>query len=207
MVEQQIRPYNVLQQSTLDLFLQVDRRDFVSPTYKSVAYCDMSIPLYDNQLMLEPKVQGYIVQSLQVKKSDKILVIGAGTGFLLALLAQTSDHLLAYEINADLVEQANKNLAKYAINKATIIHQDASSISHFDKFDCIAVCGAIATCPDQLKNALKENGRLFYIQQSPHLMSGKIIVNVGNNHFQEQQIIQLHTSPLYNFQEKETFTF
>ena len=110
MVEQQIRPWDVLDQEVLKLLFELRREEFVPAAYRSLAFVDMEIPLGYGEVMLAPKLEARMLQELQVKKTDKILEIGSGSGYLTALLASKGEYVYSVEIVPELKAMAEKNL-------------------------------------------------------------------------------------------------
>ena len=124
MIEQQIRPWNVLDAQVLHLLAVVKREDFVPPAHKALAFADMEIPLGYGETMLAPRVEARLLQDAAVRKHEKVLEIGAGSGYLTALLAHQAQRVIALEIDADLVKMARANLQKAGIHNADVRHPD-----------------------------------------------------------------------------------
>ncbi len=111
MVEQQIRPWNVLDQHVLDLLLETRREDFVPAAYRNLAFADMEIPLGHGEVMLTPKMEARIIQELAIQKTDTVLEIGTGSGYMTALLAQKAKHVYSVEIEPEIKERAAEKCA------------------------------------------------------------------------------------------------
>ena len=112
MIEQQIRPWDVLDPGVLSLLAVVKREDFVPPAYRSVAFMDMEIPLPEGQCMLAPRVEARLLQELQLQRHEKVLEVGAGSGFMAALLAHRAQHVTTLEIDPELEVIARRELGK-----------------------------------------------------------------------------------------------
>ena len=161
MIEQQIRPWEVLDSQVLSLLAVVKREDFVPPAHKALAFADMEIPLASKagQAMLAPKVEARILQDLAVQKHEKVLEIGAGSGYMAALLAHRAQQVIALEIDPDLAQLARDNLKKAGIYNAEVRTGDGAAklgqaVSSNDPlsgpFDVIVLSGSVAEVPARL---------------------------------------------------------
>ena len=126
MIEQQIRPWEVLDQGVLDLLQVVKREEFVPPAFRSIAFADTEIPLGHGAVMLAPKIEAKMLQELQIKPSDKVLEIGAGSGYMAALLAAKAEHVFTVEIEPDLAEMARANLKRQGVDNVTVEEGDGA---------------------------------------------------------------------------------
>ena len=126
MVEQQIRPWDVLDQEVLDLLHEVRREDFVPDAYRAIAFVDMEIPLGHGEVMLAPKLEARIVQEVAIRKSDRILEVGTGSGYLTALLARRGGQVRSVDIVPQFVEEARRKLTAHGISNATLEVGDAA---------------------------------------------------------------------------------
>jgi protein-L-isoaspartate(D-aspartate) O-methyltransferase len=161
MIEQQIRPWEVLDQGVLSLLSVVRREDFVPPAYRSLAFVDMQVPLPHGQSMLEPKVEARLLQELAVQRHERVLEIGAGSGYMAALLAHKAQHVTTIEIDPELARMAGENLKRAWILNARVIEADASAGPVVDgPFDVIVLSGSVAEVPRALLAQLKPGGRL-----------------------------------------------
>jgi protein-L-isoaspartate(D-aspartate) O-methyltransferase len=178
MIEQQIRPWNVLDPNVLELLKKVQREAFVPNDYRHLAFVDMEIPLPEGQLMLAPKIEARILQELSVIGSDRVLEIGTGSGHMAALLAQTAATVLSIEKYPSLVALANTNLERAGI--ANVEVQQANGLAEDPRwahmgFDCVVLSGAVETVPDHLLQCLKPGGRLVAIVGEPPVMRTVLI--------------------------------
>lgn len=171
MIEQQIRPWNVLDADVLDLLTQVHREDFVPPAYKSMAFMDMAIPLLGQpeqdlrlgQCMLAPRIEARMLQDLHMQPTDRVLEIGTGSGYMAALLAKKAQHVVTLEINPAIADIARDNLQNAGIYNVDVRVQDASKTLPNGPFDVIVLSGSIASAPQNLITMLSEGGRLAAI--------------------------------------------
>jgi protein-L-isoaspartate(D-aspartate) O-methyltransferase len=169
MIEQQIRPWDVLDQSVLQLLAAVKREDFVPLAYKQVAFTDMEIPLQtggkDGLCMLAPKVEARMLQDLAVHKHEKVLEIGTGSGYMAALLAHKAQRVISLEINEQQAQTARANLQKAGVHNCEVRVADGSKVdlSVDGPFDVIVLSGSVASVPGSFKALLKPGGRLAAI--------------------------------------------
>ncbi|MEP6970590.1 MAG: protein-L-isoaspartate O-methyltransferase, partial [Betaproteobacteria bacterium] len=148
MIEQQIRPWDVLDAHVLQLLSVVKREDFVPAPYKTLAFADMAIPLPDGQAMLAPRVEARMLQDLAVQKHEKVLEIGAGSGYMAALLAHRAQRVISLEIRAELAALANANLQMAGIHNAQVRQQDgAGAVPVEGPFDVIVLSGSTMQLP------------------------------------------------------------
>ncbi len=181
MIEQQIRPWDVLDTSVLQLLAVVKREDFVPLAYKQVAFTDMEIPLQpggkDGLVMLAPKVQARILQDLAVHKHEKVLQIGTGSGYMAALLAHKAQRVISLEINEAQAIIARENLQKAGIHNCEVRVADGSKVdlSVDGPFDVIVLSGSVASVPDGLKALLKPGGRLAAIVGNDPVMCATFV--------------------------------
>lgn len=186
MVEQQIRPWDVLDTSILDLLFHVKREDFVPVEKRQLAFVDMQLPLENGTAMLEPKVEARLLQDLQVKASDKVLEVGTGSGYLTALLAAVSQHVYSVDLDAEQSERAAANLKTAGIRNVTLsVGNGIEGVPGQAPFDVICVGGSTPVVPEALKAQLAVGGRLAVIVGDAPMMIAKVITRVGENAYQE----------------------
>jgi protein-L-isoaspartate(D-aspartate) O-methyltransferase len=164
MIEQQIRTWEVLDDSVLQLLSVVKREEFVPPAYRSMAFVDTEVPLPNGQSMFAPKVEARILQELAVQRHERVLEVGAGSGYMAALLAQKAQHVTTLEIDPELARFAADNLKRAWVMNATVLNVDASEGPPADgPFDVIVLSGSVAEVPPALLGQLKPGGRLAAI--------------------------------------------
>ena len=162
MIEQQIRPWDVHDPVVLELLSPVKRENFVPASYKAMAFADMAIPLAAGQAMLATRLQARLLQDAAVQPTDKVLEIGAGSGFMTALLAHQAQRGVSLEINAELADLARANLQKAGVRNAEVRQADGAAGAAADgPFDVILLGGSVAEVPLPLLSQLKIGGRLF----------------------------------------------
>ena len=210
MIEQQIRPWEVLDPQVLELLSVVHREDFVPLAHKALAFVDMEIPLgaAPNQVMLAPRVQARLLQDLVVKKTDKVLEIGTGSGFMAALLAHQAAQVLSLEIDATIAAQAQANLQKAGVTNVTVRHADGSQGAAADgPFDVILLSGSVAEVPAALLQQLTVGGRLAAIVGDEPMMRATFISRTSENSWTTTEPWDCNAPRLTGFAEHSRFQF
>jgi len=208
MIEQQVRPWEVLDPQVLELLMTVRREDFVPLAQKALAFVDMDIPLGHGQVMLSPRVQARLVQDLALKKTDKVLEIGTGTGYTTALLAHQAAQVLGFEANAELAAQASANLQKAGVNNAKVRNADGSQGAAGEgPFDAILLSGSVAQVPQNLLDQLAVGGRLIAIVGDEPMMRATLITRTGPSSFVTAQPWDTNAPRLAGFAETPAFQF
>ncbi len=164
MIEQQIRPWEVLDPRVLDALGQVRREDFVPAEYRRLAFADIALPLEHDEAMLKPVVEGRLLQSLDLSPSDDVLEIGTGTGFVTACLAQLAHSVTSIDIHADFIEAARARLTAAGIHNVRLEVADALGWNAGRQYDAVCVGGAVAEIPPRLFDWVKSDGRLFVVR-------------------------------------------
>ncbi|MFT4192486.1 MAG: protein-L-isoaspartate O-methyltransferase [Comamonas sp.] len=160
MVEQQIRPWDVHDPRVLDLLLSIRREDYVPAAHRGLAFVDMELPIGQGQVMLAPRVEARLLQDLAIQPTDRILEIGAGTGFMAALLASLGHSVLTLDIHQPLADLARANLQANGVRNAEVRCADGSKLAVEGQFDVIVLSGSVATVPVALVEKLAPGGRL-----------------------------------------------
>jgi protein-L-isoaspartate(D-aspartate) O-methyltransferase len=211
MIEQQIRPWNVLEKNVLDLLTVVKREAFVPAEHQNLAFFDTEIPLPEGELMFAPKVEARILQEVAAKEGDKVLEIGAGSGYMAALLAHQAKHVTTVEINPTLRALAEKNLAAYGITNVDVVLGDGSEGWHDSdnttQYDVIVVSGALPSVPETLLNQLAVGGRLGIIVGDEPVMSFQVITRVDEKTYETRAVFELLVKPLVTRKTTSQFTF
>ena len=178
MIEQQVRPWEVLDPRVLDVLSRVRREDFVPPRHRKLAFADLQLPLEHGESMMKPILEGRVLQSLDLQPEDEVLEIGTGSGFLTACLAMLARDVTSIDIHGDFVERARGRLQGNGLSCARIEQADAFSFNPGRQFDAVAVTGAVAEIPARFREWLKPNGRLFVVRgQSPVQEAVRVVRN------------------------------
>jgi protein-L-isoaspartate(D-aspartate) O-methyltransferase len=216
MIEQQIRPWEVLDPRVLDLLDRVHREEFVPAAHKSLAFADMELPLnqpaVDGQAMLAPKVEARLAQDLLLQPTDSVLEIGAGSGHMAALLASLAQRVVSIEIDEALARLARENLQKAGIANAEVRHADAAAngfaaCSANAPYDAIVLSGSVAEIPPALLALLAPGGRLAAIVGFEPMMRATIVTRTGEASYQTAQPWDTVAPRLRNFPEPSRFRF
>ena len=210
MIEQQIRPWEVLDPQVLELLSVVQRENFAPLAHKALAFVDMEIPLGSapNQVMLAPRVQARMLQDLAVKKTDKVLDIGTGSGFMASLLAHQAAQVLSLEIDATLAAQAQANLQKAGVSNVTVRTADGNQGAAADgPFDVIVLSGSVAEVPAVLLQQLAVGGRLAAIVGDEPMMRATVITRTSESNWTTTEPWDCNAPRLSGFGEPSRFQF
>ena len=210
MIEQQIRPWEVLDPNVLALLSTVRREDFAPLAHKALAFVDMEIPLGSapNQVMLAPRVQARMLQDLAVRATDKVLDIGTGSGFMAALLGHQAASVLSLEIDPALAAQAQTNLQQAGVTNVTVRQADGNQGAAADgPFDAILLSGSVAEVPAVLLQQLSIGGRLVAIVGDEPMMRTTLITRNGENSWNTTEPWDCNAPRLSGFAEPSRFKF
>jgi protein-L-isoaspartate(D-aspartate) O-methyltransferase len=216
MIEQQIRPWDVLDLEVLELLSLVRREDFVPMAHKALAFTDMRIPLLQpteqamqqGQCMLEPKVEARMLQDLRVQPHEKVLEVGAGSGYMAALLAHRAQRVVSLELNPELVTMARANLQRAGLNNVEVREADGSKgLPGEAPFDVIVLSGSVAEVPPVLLSQLKVGGRLGAIVGFEPVMRATFITRTGETTYTTSQPWDTLAPRLAHFPEPSKFHF
>ncbi|MBX6392144.1 MAG: protein-L-isoaspartate O-methyltransferase [Burkholderiales bacterium] len=208
MVEQQIRPWEVLDQSVLDLLYVVRREEFVPEAYKSLAFSDLEIPIGEGERMLQPKVEARILQEVAPKRTDRVLEVGTGSGYLTALLAHRAQHVYSVEISPTLLAFGEANLRRAGVDNVTLEQGDgARGWSKHAPYDVIVLGGSTPVLADELLAQLKVGGRLFAIVGEEPVMQAQLITCTGPGSYNTIGLFETCVAPLKNAPQPARFEF
>ncbi|MBV6323988.1 protein-L-isoaspartate O-methyltransferase family protein [Duganella violaceipulchra] len=208
MIEQQIRPWDVLDTSVLDLLMVVKRENFVPLAHKALAFADTEIPLPGGQVMLNPKVEARLLQDVNVKKHESVLEIGVGSGYLAALLAHKGRHVTAVEVSPELKALAEKNLADNGVTNVTVeLGNGAQGWSNGAPFDVIVVTGSLPELPPALLQQLKVGGRLAAIIGQSPAMKAQLITRTGEAGYDTRTLFETDVKALASATQPSQFKF
>jgi protein-L-isoaspartate(D-aspartate) O-methyltransferase len=207
MIEQQIRPWDVLDQQVLDILSQVPREDFVPSPYRKLAFADTPIPLGHGQFMMNPNLEGRLLQSLGIRPSDRILEIGTGSGYLAACLAHLGASVLSVDIFPEFTQTARQNLDRHRIKNVRLQTGDGARDWNGKFYEAIALTGSLPTLPDSWRRRLAIGGRLFAVVGTPPVMEALLVTRVGEQEWNEESLFETELPPLLNSHEPTVFEF
>ena len=213
MVEQQVRTWDVLDQSVLDLLFVVKREDFCPLAYRALAFADMEVPLrideWDSgELMWAPKLEARILQELAIGAHDRVLEIGTGSGYFAALLAHKANDVVSVEIEPRLKAFGEGNLRRAGVHNVQVKLADASrGFADDAPYDVIIATGSLPIVPAALTRQLKVGGRLAAIVGQEPAMVAQIITRVTKNAFDAVKLFETHVNPLLHAERPSNFKF
>lgn len=208
MVEQQIRPWMVLDPHILETMSAVPRENFVPQEYRHLAFADMNIPIGDDQVMLQPKVEARLLQALTPGKGDVALEIGTGTGHVAALLAHCVFDVHSIECRAQFVDLARRNLAENDVVNVEVIHGDAGQGWDSDiDYNCIFISGSVIELPQSFRELLCIGGRLVAVIGEGSIMDAVLITRTEHADWETEYLFETHLPALDNIDQPDRFVF
>ena len=212
MIEQQIRPWDVLDPDVLTLLAVVKREDFVPASQRALAFVDMMVPLREGgaagQCMLEPKQEARLLQELRLQRHEKVLEVGTGSGYMAALLSHRAQQVITLELVPELVERAKANLQRAGVMNVTVRQADGSQgLPAEAPFDAIVLSGSVAQVPQALLDQLKIGGRLIAIVGEEPMMRATLFTRMGEREFSQVVPFDTLAPRLLNFPEPTRFSF
>jgi protein-L-isoaspartate(D-aspartate) O-methyltransferase len=208
LIEQQIRPWDVLDRKVLDALLQVHREDFVPAAHRTLAFVDTEVPLPQGQCMLAPKVEGRVLQELSLLPTDVVLEIGAGSGHMAALLARLARTVHTVERVTELESLARANLAAAGVGNVQVHGGDGSrGLFARAPFDAIVLSGSVAEVPRALLDQLRVGGRLIGIVGHEPVMRAVRVTRTAESGFERVELFDTVAQRLVGFDEPSRFRF
>jgi len=208
MIEQQIRPWEVLDQGVLSLLAVVRREDFVPPAFHALAFVDTEVPLLQGQVMLAPKVEARLLQALNVARHERVLEVGAGSGYMAALLAHKAQRVITLDIRPALAAMAATNLRRAGIVNAEAREADGSQgLADEAPFDVIVLSGSVACVPQSLLDQLKVGGRLVAIVGQEPMMRATLFTRTAAAQCKREELFDTVAPRLQGFAEPPAFRF
>jgi protein-L-isoaspartate(D-aspartate) O-methyltransferase len=212
MVEQQIRTWEVLDQDVLDLLYAVPREEFVPLSCRNLAFTDVEIPIGDGEKMWTPKLEARVLQELAPKRSDRVLEIGTGSGYLTALLAHRSAHVYSIEIRPALAAFGKANIARHGVDNVTLGIGDGANGVPADlpfrgPYDIVVLTGSVPLIPGALIDLLAPGGRAFAVIGETPVMSASIVTSTAPGALRSIELFETLLAPLANCKRLSQFTF
>jgi protein-L-isoaspartate(D-aspartate) O-methyltransferase len=207
MIEQQVRAWEVLDLGVLSIMERTPREEFAPPAYRDLAFADLSIPLGHGQSMLAPKLEGRILQALEVRPEDRALEVGTGSGFFAACLGGLARSVLTLEIFPDLAGAARENLARTGVHNVTVEVVDAMTLASDGGYDVIALTGSLPVYDTRFERALAVGGRLFVVTGQGPVMEAQRVTRTGPAEWLHESLFETVMDPLIHAPEPPKFVF
>ena len=208
MIEQQIRPWEVLDPSVLSLLSVVRREAYVPEAQRDLAFADVELPLGYGQSRLAPRVEARILQELAIKNTDKVLEIGTGSGYMAALLAAKAEFVYSVEIVPELVEFARANLKRAGVANVSVdLGDGAHGWPLYAPYDGIVLSGSTPVLPQAIQQQLRIGGRLVAIVGEAPAMQVKLVTRTGEDAYTAITVFETVAAPLVNAQARSAFVF
>jgi len=208
MVEQQIRTWEVLDQDVLDLLYLVPREDFVPQQHKALAFSDMEIPIGEGERMWQPKLEARVIQELTIRKTDLVLEVGTGSGYLTALLSHRAGHVHSVEIKPALADFGRKNLSRQGLDNVTLHVGDAArGWPRQAPYDVIVLTGSTPVLPHAFLESLAPGGRLFAVVGEAPAMSARLVTCSARGACASVDLFETVIAPLLNAEQPSRFKF
>lgn len=206
MVEQQIRPWDVLDPKILDLLMDTPRHLFVDKSHEKLAYSDIELPIGEQQKMMHPRIEGRLLQALDVDENDSVLEIGTGSGYVTALLATQAKDVTTVEIHPEIQETAKTRLTDF--NNIDFQTGDASSAWNDGKeYDAIILTGSVAEIPQAYKEQLTLGGCLAVVAGRAPAMTAQVITRISNQEWETETLFETELTALIDTNKKANFSF
>ena len=208
MVEQQIRPWEVLDSRVLDLLEKIQREDFVPVRYRKLAFADIAIPLEFDQVMMRPKIEARLLQALDLQPDESVLEIGTGSGFMTACLASLAKNVVSVEIHQDLHDDAAVKLADKHVNNAELHVGDVMSGWQPEQaHDVVVVTGSVPVVPEQFLGWVNPGGRMIVIKGESPAMEALLMKRVDVTEWSVESLFETDLPPLLNAEQLPSFSF
>lgn len=208
MVEQQVRPWEVLDGRVLSLLESIHREDFVPIKYRKLAFADLSIPLGFDQYMMKPTVEGRMLQALDLKEDDSVLEIGTGSGFITACLAALAKCVVSVEIVEELHNSAKLRLDEKGISNAELYLGDVMSGWQPEQaHDVVMVTGSVPVVPEQFLGWVNPGGRMFVIEGDSPAMEARLLTRLNVSEWREESLFETDLPRLVNAEKPPQFVF
>jgi len=208
MIEQQIRPWEVLDQDVLDLLYAVPREEFVPPAYRNLAFSDLEIPLGEGERMWAPKIEARVLQALAPRRTERVLEVGTGSGYLTALLAHRAAQVFSVEIRPALAALGRANLARQGLDNVTLEAGDgARGYAKWTPYDVVVLTGSVPVMPRAVLDSLAPGGRAFAVVGEPPIMAARLFTCAAPGVIQTVDLFETLLAPLANCERPSRFSF
>ena len=207
MIDQQVRAWDVLDLRVLDALQQVPREEFVPAAYRELAFADTAVPIGHGQFMLAPKVEGRILQALEIQPGEDALEVGTGTGFFAACLGRLARRVRSIDLFDDFVESARERYRRVGVHNVTTQTLDAMQLEEPEAWDVIALTAALPVYDARFERALKVGGRLFVAVGTGPMLDARRITRVGPAEWLRESLFETGMPALIHAPEPPKFVF
>ena len=208
MVENQVRPWEVLDARVLDVIARVHREDFVAAEHRQLAFADLCLPLGHGEVMMKPVVEGRVLQALELLPTDHVLEIGTGSGFLTACLAGLAAQVTSVDIQSDFTAAAGQRLRTAGVANATLITGEAVNEWQPDGlFDALVVTGAVHAIPPRWLTWLKPGGRVLVVRGESPVQHATLLTHEDNGRYREESLFETDLPYLTHAEPPPRFVF
>jgi len=207
MIEQQVRAWHVLDEDVLDVLRTVPRELFVPKEQQFMAFADAEVPLPQGQHMLRPSVVGRLLQALSLTRTDRVLEVGAGSGFVTACLAARSEYVRSVEVIPELSQLAHANLLSVGVRNAEVLTADAAQVDATERYDVIALTASLPQYDARFEKLLETGGRLFVVVGEAPVMDARLVRRVTADQWVRQSLFETVIDPLINARRPDEFVF
>ncbi|MFC5743066.1 protein-L-isoaspartate O-methyltransferase family protein [Dyella tabacisoli] len=208
MVENQVRPWEVLDSRVLNVLSSLRREDFVAAEHRQLAFTDVCLPLGHGEVMMKPVIEGRVLQALDLTPTDQVLEIGTGSGFLTACLASLSAHVTSIDIHADFIAAAGQRLAAARISNVTLeVGEAIEGWQPSGLFDAVAVTGAVSEIPQRFLGWLRPGGRLLVVHGESPAQQVLLLTHEGDGRYREERLFETDLPYLAHAEPARRFTF
>ena len=208
MIEQQIRPWEVLNDEVLRLMTEVPREHFVPEEHRKLAFADTEIPLGNGQVMMAPRVEARFLQALALKPTDRVLEVGTGSGYMTACLARSAAHVYSVDIYGEFTSRATGKLHSAGVHNVTLETGDAAvAWDDHAPYDAIVITGALRLTPDAYQAQLRPEGRLIALVGASPVRQALLITRTGENAWSTEALFETDLPELVNAPQPQSFVF
>jgi protein-L-isoaspartate(D-aspartate) O-methyltransferase len=207
MIEQQVRAWDVLDPAVLETMSRVPREEFTPPAFRELAFADMNVPLGHGQNMLAPKLEGRILQALELRPADAVLEVGTGSGYFAACLGALARSITSLEFHPDLAAAALANLARSGPGNVTVEVVDAFARTDLGRHDVVVLSGSLPIYDPRFEEALNDGGRLFAVVGHGPVMEAFRVTRAGHGQYLRESLFETVMDPLIHAAEPPRFVF